>query len=153
MAWDTDATLMLRILVDDYDAPQTYTDAKLKTVLIISAKMVQQDTNFSDYTVSVSAQTITPDPTDPSSQNNDFVNLMVTKAACILTRAEYKAATNESIYVDDANTRVDGREKGKQKGDLASNYCKEYSDMLLSYEMGNGTSGVAIVTPTTSRRR
>ena len=97
MSWRGESIELLRILISDMDEPPTYSDERLTRVLIIAAyQMVQQLDFLQNFTVNISEQTISPDPTDTLAGTNDefFVNLICLKAACIIdTGSAGKAAS------------------------------------------------------------
>ncbi len=64
MAWEEDAPEILRVMVDDMDSPQTFTDDKLLRVLTVAAWQVTQELVFvQSYAISILNQTVLPDPT------------------------------------------------------------------------------------------
>lgn len=86
MSWQDESLTMLRVLLNDLDCDnQVYSDNRLEEILVVAARYVDQELNLStDYVVSVSDRTITPDPTDSDTTNNRvFLNMMVLKAACL----------------------------------------------------------------------
>lgn len=90
MSWDVDLPLMLRYLINDIDG-STYSDARLKTLIVIGASYVVQEVSFSTtYTVNIDLETISPDPTSP--EDKDFNTLVVLKSACLLDKANYRTA-------------------------------------------------------------
>ena len=62
MAWSDIATTVLRTLINDPDST-SYTDARLKTVLISCSYLIAYEITFdTTYTTDVTLETITPDP-------------------------------------------------------------------------------------------
>ncbi len=106
MAWDTDLVLMVRVLAGDLSLPQTNNDAYMKQVIVASAKIVDQDIDFSvTYTINVAAVTISPDPI--ANGDTTFQALVPLKAACILTLGDYKKALGDGIKVRDGDSMID----------------------------------------------
>ena len=86
MAWQTDLVTMLRnVIFDVDDTNYTYTDNRLKEMLVVSAHLVNQEIAFdTDYTITISKTGISPDPTDSTDANSGaFQNFVVLKAACL----------------------------------------------------------------------
>ena len=55
MAWETDLVTMLRNVIFDVDSTDyTYTDARLKEMLVVSAQLVTQEIKLdNDYTITI----------------------------------------------------------------------------------------------------
>ncbi|UCG02428.1 MAG: hypothetical protein JSW11_00250 [Candidatus Heimdallarchaeota archaeon] len=106
MAWNTDLVLMVRVLINDIDSPQTYTDEYLKRVLVTAGIIVDAEVPFSyDYTYNINNLTISPDPV--TSEDSIFMSLVPLKAACILTQGEFKQALGQGIKVRDGDSAID----------------------------------------------
>lgn len=98
MSWEPEAVELLRNLLGDVEEPPIYSDERLKRVLIVAAYQMVQKLDFTqNFTISINEQTISPDPTDITGGTNDenFINLISLKAACIIdTGSATKAANN-----------------------------------------------------------
>ncbi len=106
MSWDIDLVLMARVLVSDINTPQTYTDEYIQRVLITAGIMVDAEIPMNyDYTYSISALTISPDPV--TNDDSVFVALVPLKVACILTQGEFKRALGQGIKVRDGDSAID----------------------------------------------
>lgn len=106
MAWNTDLVLMVRVLISDITAPQTYTDEYIKRVLITAGIMVDAEIPFGyDYSYDINALTISPDPV--TSDDSIFMALVPLKSACILTQGEFKQALGQGIKVRDGDSAID----------------------------------------------
>jgi len=82
MAWTTTMVSMVRVLINDTEATQTYTDARLQDILAVAARYVEQEISFNtDYTIDISVPSISPDPT--VTIDDAFTNFVVLKAACL----------------------------------------------------------------------
>ena len=77
MAWQTDLLTMLRnVIFDVDDTDYTYTDNRLKEMLVVAARLVTQEIAFdTDYTVTISTTGISPDPTDSTDANSKAFEL------------------------------------------------------------------------------
>ena len=74
MAWETDLVTILRNVIFDVDSTNyTYSDNRLKEMLVVSAQLVNSEIKLdNDYTISISTTGISPDPTtvdDVDAQN------------------------------------------------------------------------------------
>lgn len=150
MAWQTELVELLRVMVNDLADTPTYSDYRLQRVLVVAAFQVSTELDFSrDFVVDVTAQTITPDPTDGDDRNDAFTNLVCMKAACITDRGEAAAAAKQAIAVRDGTSAIDlrGNLQGKLKL-LEKGWCAAYDDAKLEYQAGQvHTAGAAIIGP------
>jgi hypothetical protein len=154
MAWDDSATVILRALVDDLDpATQRYTDARLLQVLAVAAFLVDREVDFDTaYAIDVEAKTITPDPED----DEDFLNLMALKAACIIDNGSAIVAAGRAIAVRDGSSSVDLRGIAEARlGVLKHGWCAAYKEARQDFirqqsgvsRSGATTAGAVILTP------
>ena len=92
MSWDTTMISMLRIVINDTEAPQSYTDARLQNMIVVSARYVQQEIVFDTaYTIDTNSPSIVPDPTLTVSLDDAFTNFTILKAACLTDWSTYRA--------------------------------------------------------------
>ena len=90
MAWQTTMRTLLRVIINDIDG-ESFTDARLETILINSAYLVYAEIDFSTiYAIDISAETLSPDPTLDASKDDNFTYLTVLKAACIIDQGLYR---------------------------------------------------------------
>jgi hypothetical protein len=100
---------------------------------VVGATYVNQELAL-DYSVSVAAQTISPDPVTASPKDDAFINLTCLKAACLVERSAARKAASKGYLVRDGGTTVDSREKARLALEaLAKNYCKAYEDGKRDY--------------------
>lgn len=154
MAWDSDSLYILRVLLDDLDedAPR-YSDDKLISLSVVAAYQLKQELDFDiTYTINLSAETITPDP----SSDEAFMNLMTLKAACSVNRGELLVAANRAIAVRDGKSSVDLRGVSDQKLKvIEKGWCAAYADARLDYlkaqagvsRLGGTVAGAAVLSP------
>ena len=150
--WQAEMITLLRVLVDDLSSPYTYTDGRMTQVLAVAAQLVTAELNFPyDFQVNIQALTITPNPTDRAGTRDDnFINLVCIKAACLIERGESRKSVGQSIAIRDGSSSIDlrgsmdGRLKLLEKG-----WCAVYEDTKLEYQASrNGAiAGAAIMTP------
>lgn len=148
MAWEPIMCTMVRHLINDVDA-SAFSDSRINTSIAIAAFLVQQDINISTYTVNVNAPSITPDPTDSSTLNNSFTNLVVLRTAWFLFDNLYKEAGSQSFSIKDGPSSIDVTDRTKAYKDLASTYEKMYGRAKIEYLSGSNDAGKAILSPFT----
>jgi len=152
MLWQSEMTTLLRVLIDDLSANPNYTDGRLVQTLAVAAQIVVTDISFkTNYAVDIQALTITPDPTVRNvSRDEDFVNLVCFKAACIIERSEARTSVRQGIAIRDGSSSIDlrgsmdGRLKLIEKG-----WCAVYDEAKLDYQVGRTgvAAGAAIIAP------
>lgn len=150
MAWTTELVDIVRQLVDDVNEPQSFSDDRLQSVLLVAAQYVTQDVDLTTtYTVDVDALSLSPDPTTSSPKDNVMINLMCLKAGCIIERAQYKEkARNGGILIKDGQSTIDTRGIAEQfKVILEKGLCKEYEQAKQDYQLGSVNPGRSILSP------
>lgn len=150
MAWQDVSTEILRNLLGDTETVQTYTDAKLIRVLMVASFQTVLEVDFlQTYSIAIVAQTITPDPTNPTTQDDSFVNLVTMKAACIIDHSSAVLAAARAISVRDNGAAVDLRGVfGANLQLLEKGWCAVYDDTKYKFQADRrGIAGAAIMTP------
>lgn len=152
ITWRQDGLELLRVMLDDLEETPIYSDSKLSRILVVAAyQLVSEVTFTTEYTVDISQQLITPDPTDSDNETNDetFVNLMCLKAACIISRGAAIKAAGKAVSGSDMNAVkfdltgvADSTLKLLDKG-----WCAVYKEALDNYEYGDGFIGRAVMGP------
>jgi hypothetical protein len=151
MAWDTDLVTMVRVLVDDINSPQTYTDEYLKRVIITAGIIVEADVPLDyDYSYDLDALTITPDPTVVG--DDTFIALVPLKSTCILNQGEFKQALGQGIKVRDGDSAIDTSVSfGGWTDILKYGACAAYEklrwSLLASGKATGGGAGKAVFGP------
>jgi hypothetical protein len=106
MAWETDLTIMLRVLINDLNTPQKNTDAYLQQVLVTAGVLVDSEIKFTtDYTYDVGNITISPDPI--TEEDIIFQALVPLKSACIIIQGDFRTALGQGIRVRDGDSAID----------------------------------------------
>lgn len=157
-AWHTSSLELLRNLINDVnDTNYLYQDTRLIKLLVVAGFQVLREADFSqDFVVDIAAQDITPDPTDTTTGTNDedFINLMCLKAACILSHGAAILASEKAVAGKDMNSSWDL--KGVAENTitlLKEGWCKVYDAALDDYIYGDGTIGAAVTGPFRTRSR
>lgn len=148
MAWQDTLTIIVRTLVNDLDAPYSFSDARIEQILTVSGKYVQFDVNLDyAYVIDVVNNTITPDPT---SVNDDiFISLTCLKAACIIDQSNLRTkAALEGIRtaLGSANISIAGSLNG---WDLIidKGACAMYEELTAHWDVKNATAVRAVLSP------
>jgi hypothetical protein len=148
--WQIEDPIIIRNLINDLDSTPTYSDDRIIQLSTVAARYVIGDANFpTEYTVDIINQTISPDPSDPSTRDIDFVGLLSLKAACILDQSTFRTkAALEGIRtaLGSANLSVQGNLAG-YKTLLDQGPCALYDELVLDYNIGNATAISAILSP------
>lgn len=149
MAWEVEMVTMLRRLIDEIGTCGIYDDDDLQEIILVAAQFVSTEISFPNtYTIDIDQLTFTPDPTEGERDNN-FINLTVLRAACIIDKNEARLAAGRAISFSDAGSRVDL--KGTLDGKLAmlkNGWCQEYKQAKLEYKLTNMTrSAQAVLAP------
>lgn len=148
MSWSTELITMVRYLINDLSDTPTYTDERLTQAIVISASMMAQECSFDSYTINVSDQTISPDPTD-GAKDIPFINLTALKTACFIDNSTFRTkAASAGITVKTGTHLVDS--KGNLDGYkylLENGACKAYEDAKADYVYGSLLPGRAILGP------
>lgn len=106
MTWDVNFVLMLRVLLNDFNAPQKNTDLYLQRVLVTAGIFVNSQIELpQDYVYDIDAITITPDPL--ISEDAISEALMPLKAACIINQGDFQKAIGQGIKVRDGDSAID----------------------------------------------
>ena len=124
MYWQAEFVTILRVLIDDLASPQTYADNRLIQVLAAAAQLVTSELDFSNnFVVDIQALSIEPSPVDRATTRDDnFINLVCIKAACLVERGESRKAVGQGISIRDGSSAIDlrgsmdGRIKLLEKG-------------------------------------
>ena len=149
MVWTDEVVPIIRVLINDYDSPVTYSDNRLIDTAIIAAQLLLLEISFSNtYTITISTCTISPDPI----LDDSFINMVSMKSACLILSGEAKTEASNSVKIIDGPSTIDlsGRSASIQ---MAAKKMQEMFDSAkLSYLAGNSVGAEAIVSPYTYER-
>lgn len=149
--WDVEIVSLVRMLIDDLDGA-SYDDCRMAELVLLSAHMTLVELDLNDtYTVDITNQTISPDPTE-SPKNPAVTNLIALKTAYFILKNEYKAASKLGIRIMDGPATVDltGKLAGMQKS--VEDIFGRYEKAKLDYRAGNCKSGESVMTPFTTEQ-
>lgn len=148
MSWETNLTIMLRVLINDLNAPQKNTDPYLQQVLVTSAILVESEMDFAlAYIYDVSAITIVPDPV--TAKDIIFQSLIPLKAACIVNQGQFQTALGQGIKVRDGDSAIDTTVGFRGYRDILTlGPCQVYEQLKWKIQSTQVASiGSAVMTP------
>ena len=152
MAWQDQSVPLLRTILNDAGCGALeYTDTRLEELLIAAAYINLTLVTFSvEYTITISTDTISPDPSTSSPIDVTFINFMVLKAACMADEglfrnkalsAGIKARCGPAVL--ETMNHIDGFKTLLEEGQ-----CKAFAELLNQYRFsGNADNIRAIMTP------
>lgn len=147
--WQTECIKIIRHMVDDLSSTPTYSQDRLEELFLVAAQLVKQDIVFGQvYTIDVDQLTLSPDPTEPTRDEN-FINLVCLKAACMLDFAAARTAAGQAIAIKDGSSSIDlkGTADNRFKF-LKEGWCKKYDQAVIDYDINsNQVAGAAIMSP------
>ena len=151
MAWETDLVTMLRNVIFDVDSTDyTYSDARLKEMLVVSAQLVNAEIKLdNDYTISISTTGISPDPTTVA--DTDAQNFFVLKAACLADQSTLRTkalSAGNSVKLGPASISS-GPSVNGYKLLIEVGPCQTYEKMKWEYELGDARAIRAVLSPFT----
>lgn len=149
MAWQTDMTTIVRYLISDVDSSNyKFIDSRIQTTILVAATFVTNDLNFNnDYTIDLSATTLSPDPTDSATKEGNFITLTCLKTACIMIGGEIRLESGNAISIKDGPSAVDLRGVSTTLALLHKDLCAKYDNAVLDYAAGKSIAGHAILGP------
>lgn len=153
MSWQTEIVENVRVLINDMDATQTYTDDRIERVVIIAANQVLQEVQFpTAYSIDIAEAEISPDPTSLSTKDNGFINLVSLKTACLIISGELKQySLVGGISVNDGPSSINMSNVFGNLKDLQKSICGEYARYKLEYKLSQSiNNGQVVMTPTTN---
>lgn len=146
MAWSDEVIPVIRLLINDYNSPVTYTDNRLIDTALVSAQLLLTEISFDNtYTITLSSCSISPDP----SADDSFINLVSMKAACIILGGEAKTEASNSIRIIDGPTTIDLANRSRDVFQMYKSMLEIFENAKLRYMAGNSIGGQAIITPYT----
>ena len=144
MAINANMVTSLRVLINDTESPQVYTDARLDTILAVSAMYVKHEIDFDrTFTINIATPDISPDPMASGASVNDgiFANFVILKAACTADTSTFRTkslAAGISARCGPAVLATAGHLQGFR--DLIDfGPCKAYETLKKEHEFGNYT--------------
>ena len=156
--WPTEMVQMLRALINDLDPDNyTYTDSRLTDLLLAAAMVARQEVKFATtYTVTLLGRDISPDPSDPSDKDYNFITMVTLKAACMIDVNDIRQkAQKEGVKAVCGPISAELKSGGKSYDQvLAEGPCDMYAQLKEKINfidpMENAEGFRAILSPFTS---
>lgn len=150
MTWKIEIVALVRGLIDDYGMTTTYEDDQLEEIICYTAPFVTNENTFDrTYTIDLVGLNISPDPTDYSPKDMNFMALVALKTAISILRGELKTAAAQSIKVVDGPSTIEAQGIFQAKKQLYDDLVKDYKMLRVQHQIGNGSAGKAILSPYT----
>lgn len=149
MAWTTEIPLIVRYLVNDLDnSNYSYSDSRIRQTITVAAYFLRNDVDLpNSYTIDIGSSSISPDPTEEETKDNDFITLVALKTACIIVGSEIKSESGNAIAIKDGPSSIDLRGVTSVLSVLYKDLCDKYEYAVLDYKAGNSIGGQAILGP------
>ena len=151
MTWDKTMVTTLRVLINDTDDCPTYTDTRLRQMIVVAAEYTQMEIDFTTtYAINIDSPNIAPDPVVENTTNSiEFWTISVMKAACIVDQSNYRtkaAISGIEAKCGPAVLKTALHIKGFR--DLIDfGPCAAYESLKTEYEFGNSPVGHAVLSP------
>jgi hypothetical protein len=146
--WQNEMVRIVRFLVNDLDSI-SYTDDRLEETILVSAQLMLINVDFGvNYTIDVDQFILSPDPTE-GTKDNDFIAIVVTKAACIILGSEAKTLAAQGFRVKDGTSSIDTTAAYQSIHQLHKELNDELASLIVGYQAGNSIGGGAVMTPYT----
>jgi len=148
MPWQTTLPIMVRYLISDVDSSNyKYSNSRIEKTILVGAQFVSLELDFPNvYTIDIANDIISPDPTDPATKDNSFINLLALKTACIIVGSEMKTEAANAISIKDGPSAIDLRGVASTLSVLYKDLCDKYNAMADDYKF-TGETGQAILGP------
>ena len=150
MSWQGQMGTMLRYLINDTD-PEKYqfSDHRIETTLLVAAQLTSMDASFpNSYQINVESCLLSPDPTDAETKDNNFINLVVLRAACVMLGSEIRSEASNAISIKDGPSAIDLRGVAGTLSTLYMDICGKYEKLKDLYKKGVAVDyGQAVLGP------
>ena len=104
------------------------------------------------YSVDVDTLVLTTDPNTSTQKDNNFINLLSVKTACIVLGSEAKTLAAQSYRIKDGPSSIDISSAYQSINQLYKDMCDKLDKMILDYRAGNSIAGQVVMTPYTQER-
>ena len=149
MSWQNEMVRIVRFLINDVDA-STYSDGRLEETVLIAAQLQMSAIDFNNtYTIDVDSLLLSPDPTESNPKDNWFINIVCTKAACIILNSEAKTLAAQSYKIKDGPSSIEMAGAYQATKAIADDMCNKLAVMIMQMKAGDSVGAQAILTPYT----
>ena len=152
MSWQTETVESIRVAIGDLSASPTYSDARLERVAVSAAALVVIDVDFNtSYTVNITSQSISPDPTSLDPKDLAFIMLVALKSAVLIAKGEMKlGAASGGIIIKDGPSSVDTSNYYMALSGMYRQFLDDYEFLKLNYKYVRSVMNAqAVLSPST----
>jgi len=148
MSWDTDTITSIRYIINDIDSAK-YTDARIKKAAVISANQIKIEITLSNnYTITISTDTISPDPSTSGNEDPDFINMIILKTSIMILQGEVRLYESSGFKVIDGPSTVEVTGLFSNTKAMIDSLTLQYNKAKNEYAMSSIGYGKAILGPT-----
>jgi hypothetical protein len=141
-------TIVRHLISDVNPDSYTFSDNRVETTILVAAQLSQMNIDFANsYTINVENCTLSPDPTDSTTEDDPFITLISMRAACIIIGSEIRSESGNSISIKDGPSAIDLRGVTQTLALIYTDLCSKYEHLVLEYRAGNSIAGQAILGP------
>ncbi len=149
MAWRNEMVRIVRHLINDVDSSNyTFSDDRLEEVVLVASQLVLREIDFDNsFTVDVDASTLSPDPTELETKDDNFINLVCLKTVCVILGSEVRSNSLNAIVLRDGPSSIDLRSITSNVYLLYKDFCEKYDHYVLQFKAGSSVAGQAVLSP------
>ena len=148
MAWQEQMSTIVRHIINDVDSTNySFSDSRIETSILVSAQLVDNEVVFSNtYSIDIDARELSPDPTDSSTKDNSFINIVSLRAGCLILASELKTQGFSAVRVSDGPSSIDMSKTMEGIKILYDDVCAKYEEAKMQHKL-DGSVGEAILSP------
>lgn len=155
MSWQGELVTIVRHLIDDVDPDNyRYSNERLEKTVLVAAQIVSTEIVFEQtYNIDVESCLLNPDPTDPSTsrtlanKDDGFINLVSSKAACIILGSEWRTYSTQAVSVSDGPSSINMTAIASNLKSMYEMACERYDQYKFNMSAGNNAIGQAVLGP------
>jgi hypothetical protein len=148
MSWDTDVITSIRYIINDIDSVK-YTDSRIKKSAVIAANQIRTELTLKNsYTITVSTDTISPDPSDVNYEDLGFINLITLKASLLILQGEVRLYESSGFKVMDGPSTIEVTGLYANTKGMIDALSLQYGKAKVEYATGVSGYGKAVIGPT-----
>lgn len=148
--WPIEIPIIVRNLIGDISDNPSYSDIRINDLAVVAAQYVLSEVTLTKkYTINIIDKSISPDPSDPSNRDSDFISFLGLKIACLIDQSSLRTrALSAGIKTSLASAVLDiDANADSYKLLLETGPCHLYNTLSLEYNIGNSSMLQAILSP------
>lgn len=150
MSWQLELPILIRSFINDLGENPTYSDERILLLSLVAAQHTMLDIDFNNkYTIDIVNQTISPDPTELSDKDVNFIGFVALKSACLFDQSSLRTrAQLEGISTSLGPAKLDvSSGLSGYKTILEQGPCKMYEQLKTQYVIGDASRVRAVLSP------